>query len=263
MEDYALKSVPLDRVVLEDFDRLKSERIVNFWVPFYEHMSLLYETAKIASGKERPFLVDVGCGSGLCSKLFFDVGFDVLAIDLNKRNVEEARIVYGKNGLEFAEGSAEDLVSIVKSHGKEDVDVTYCSYMPEGKNLTQPMLDLKPGIVLHVISKYEDMWATGTEDAFKPGDGYSAHGFIPLISGRDLNNLDAYSLETAGTWLIVQIRNDLLEALTKKHVTFKELYEYVKAGMPTIEYSWEPQLEKEMKRVVNKARTLSRTLAAR
>ena len=250
-KDYKLKAKPLDQITLADFDMLRSERRVNFWVPEYSQMYLMHSVVRATSQNETPLLIDVGFGSGLCSRLFSDIGFDVLAVDTNKELVKQAKEVYGQKGIEFVEGGVEDLKSIVEVQQLKDVDTVYCSFMPEGVNWTPTLRNLRPGVIFHVLEKYGDRWATGTAEAYKPGENYEAYGFLPLVSYRDLGTLDSQSLETASTWLAMHVRKDLLQMLLKKHGPIREL---IAKSVTQSKYRWEVELDIEIEKAKSQHR---------
>lgn len=248
-ESYKLKVKPLHQIVLDDFCPMNGGGIVNLWIPEYSNIYLMTAIIKGASGKEHPLLVDLGCGGGLCSRLFSDMGAEVLAIDSKKELIVQAARAYGRDGLCFVEGSAENLRKIVELRKIGKVDAVYCSFMPEGENWAPFIEELQPDVILHVFEKYGERWASGTKESYKPSKDYEIYSVIPLISYRDLGNLDSLSLETAGTWLLIHVSKNSLERLIKTYGPIREL---IAKSVTTNKYKWESELDIIIERVKSK-----------
>ena len=242
-----IKVKPIEEITLEDFNPLEKEGLVNFWLPRYVDVYLMSEISKTLSHKDRPSLVDAGCGSGLCSKLFSDFDIDVLAVDEDGKMIKKAAQTYKQNNLHFLEGDVEELEAITQSRDIEEVDAVYCSFMKKGENWTPFIEKLKPKVILGVLEYYEEGFTSGCASAYKPNGEYSVYGTWPVISYADLANLKEYGsiqLAMMRTVISIEVRKDLLGDLVKKLGTIKE---FTEKNIVNETYSWERELIDKIK----------------
>jgi len=239
-QDYNYNVIPLENLSLADFDSSDGQGIVNLWVPEYSDMLLMAEITKSASEKKKPKLVDMGCGSGLISRLFADFNIDVLAVDHNRELLYQANKTYKHPNLQFL---CVDYITDILNLD-EEVDAIYCSFMPDTENWTPIMHKLKPNAILHVLHKHGEDYFTGNKDAYKTGIDYQICAMKPVYSHMDIEHLSRITVERLRSGIQAEVKKEVLPRVIE---SLKAEGDIFNKGVLGKEYSWEIELKKKAK----------------
>ncbi len=117
------------------------------WI-FTRYVANLIRTAGLKKGS---LVLDVGCGQGLFSYLFWKYGMDVHGIDISEVGINSARELYGAPGIKF---SVADIENAGFAHQFDCVFVRSCSLyntstFPNDSAVTARLMGLvRPGGML-------------------------------------------------------------------------------------------------------------------
>lgn len=110
---------------------------------------------------------DIGCGNGFLGSLLMREGVSGFGIDDSSYRQPQIPHFYDPDCYQVIKTNLHDL--------KGDFDVSMCSWMSEGSNLTPAIVARKPALIIHFYSKdhYPDgSLTTGTVSAYKCPENY-------------------------------------------------------------------------------------------
>jgi 2-polyprenyl-3-methyl-5-hydroxy-6-metoxy-1,4-benzoquinol methylase len=130
--------------------------VQRFW-----HQSKLLLIERLLRPAAGQRILDVGCGSGVCSGFMGESGADVTGIDGNAEAIAFARRTYGRDHVRFAAGHVDDLQFEPRSFDKAICfEVIEHLYHPQVADLLRGLARvLKPGGELLVTTpNYRSLW---------------------------------------------------------------------------------------------------------
>lgn len=130
--------------------------VQRFW-----HQSKLLLIERLLRPAAGQRILDVGCGSGVCSGFIGESGADVIGIDGNPDAIAFARRTYGRDHVRFTAGHVDDLHFEPRSFDKAVCfEVIEHLYHPQVADLLRGLVRvLKPGGELLVTTpNYRSLW---------------------------------------------------------------------------------------------------------
>ena len=237
--DYHIKVKPLDRIVLSDFAPSETG-VVNFWVPRHRYIQAMLTAVKEASGRQKPVVLDVNCGSGLVGRLISDDGACVIGIDNNGGLTRQASEVYGNENTRFVQGDVRELPQIVRSQSIGEVDGIYCSFMPKEVDSVSFIQKMHPKVIIYV---YEKPGATGSgTSALNASQEYYICASGPLISYRDLDYLESVHPDVLATGYVILVKKSAGKLDRLKDI----LRQLAQQSAPQQKYAWEVELDQRL-----------------
>lgn len=237
-----IKIKPLDQIALNDFAPGETG-VVNFWVPRYRDIQIMSTAIKEVSGKQKPLVLDVNCGSGLVGRLISDTGLYVIGIDNNAEFIRQASKTYGNENTRFVHGDVRNLPEIVRAHGIEEIDGIYCSFMPEEVDSVSIIKRLKPKVTVYVLEGNVNSDANSLAHVLNASKGYEVSALSALVSYRDLHYLASLNPEIQSTGFVIQARRDITKPDILRSVIRQKLSQH---DAPQQKYAWEAELDQKL-----------------
>ncbi|MGC0422212.1 class I SAM-dependent DNA methyltransferase [Embleya sp. AB8] len=123
--------------VAADYEKIAEDPDFARWISFYAQLFDRYGSAGTPSGKPTgKQLLDLGCGTGLSTLAFRDLGYAATGFDLSPSMIELARAKPAAAGISFSVGDLRDIPDL------GDFDVVTCigeplSYLTDDEQLGQ------------------------------------------------------------------------------------------------------------------------------
>lgn len=255
--DGHIKVKPLDQIVLSDFAPSETG-VVNFWVPRYRNIHAMSTAIKEVSGKQKPIVLDINCGSGLVGRLISDTGPYVIGIDNNAEFIRQASEVYGNENIRFVYGDVRNLREIVRSQGIGEVDAVYCSFMPQEVDSISFIKKLIPQVAIYVFEKVVNRDTNSLAPVLNVSEGYEICALGTLISYRDLHYLDSIHPDILATGFVIQVKKSAGKQDKLKYI-FQRL---VQQDASQQKYVWEIELDQKLAEAVraSKGRNVNSTI---
>ena len=140
---YIRPSIPIEEITIENICGNSTQPPIGDWAPRRADIDRILNLAEAVTEKEKPVILDIGCGSGLLAYLLAETGrCQVIGIDPENDGSQ----TYTHQNLTLEKG---DVGSAVKKY-QSAVDLVLNSYMPEGKNLTPAIRRIGAQAIVYV-----------------------------------------------------------------------------------------------------------------
>jgi len=193
INDLSIKSI--DKVKLSDIHGSNKQARVSFFLPKKQEIEAIVKIAKQITKKERPIILDIGCGNGFLAYLLAKTNkVEVIGIDPNSDLIEESikKGIYKSKNLKLEVGTAKSAIKY-----KDKVDIIINSWMPSGVDFTKDIKKINPKAIVYVRYKDNEKMTGkqfGLFQSYHPGLHY--HLFLRW-RGLEKNIIE------------VQLRNDM------------------------------------------------------
>lgn len=196
------------------------------------------------------WVLDVGAGSGFIDKLLVDVAREkginlhAVVLDPNEEMMNTARAYYGEQGernLHFIVSKSEE----AKSLFNRQFDLVLNSWMGLHQDLGQDIRQINAGARVYIM---EHSGATGTEEAYEPGEDWFSYGSWFSLAGNDLmmakRRGDDFRINWPPSCLdIIQLPQRIKDSETEKNLDEKlKLIDAMDIPEGKL-YSWEKNIQ--------------------
>ena len=150
INDLSIK--PVDKVNLFDIHGNNKQAKVSFFLPKKEEIETIIEIAKQISKREKPVILDIGCGNGFLAYLLAKTNkVEVIGIDPNSDLIEESiqKGIYKSKNLKLEVGDSKSAIKY-----KDKVDIVINSWMPSGVDFTKDIKKINPKAIVYI--RYKD-----------------------------------------------------------------------------------------------------------